>query len=141
MIPRVIGHQRDFVRRLLCWYDRSRRDLPWRVGRERPGPLDPYHVLLSETMLQQTQVATVVPYFLKFVERFPTLKDLAEAREQEVLRQWQGLGYYSRARHLQAAAKKVVSKFGGSLPSGVQELRSLPGVGRYTAGAVASIAF
>ena len=137
----MIGRGSDFSRRLLDWYDRARRDLPWRVGAGRPGPLDPYHVLLSETMLQQTQVATVVPYFMRFLERFPTVKDLAEASEQEVLRLWQGLGYYSRARNLHAAAKRVVSEFGGVLPGGVQELLTLPGVGRYTAGAVASIAF
>ncbi|HSU66674.1 MAG TPA: A/G-specific adenine glycosylase [Tepidisphaeraceae bacterium] len=131
----------DFARRLLRWYDRSRRDLPWRTTAARPGPLDPYHVLVSETMLQQTQVATVVPYFHQFVGRFPTLADLAAADEQEVLRLWQGLGYYSRARNLQAAARKVVSDYGGKLPSTRDELLKLPGIGRYTAGAIASIAF
>jgi A/G-specific adenine glycosylase len=137
----VIGRSSDFAKRLLRWYDRSRRDLPWRLGPGRPGPLDPYHVLLSETMLQQTQVATVVPYFHRFLERFPTFKDLAAAPEQDVLRLWQGLGYYSRARNLHATARKIVSDFGGLLPSDVQDLLTLPGIGRYTAGAVASIAF
>ena len=104
-------------------------------------PLDPYHVLVSETMLQQTQVATVIPYYHRFLARFPTIADLAVAPEQEVLRLWQGLGYYSRARNLQSAARKVVSDYGGALPGDRDELLKLPGVGRYTAGAVASIAF
>src|SRR5262245_25847149 len=87
----VTGRQADFRRRLLTWYDRSHRDLPWRLGPNQAGPLDPYHVLLSETMLQQTQVVTVVPYFHRFIQRFPTFKDLADAGEQDVLRLWQGL--------------------------------------------------
>jgi A/G-specific adenine glycosylase len=98
-------------------------------------------VLVSETMLQQTQVATVIPYYRRFLERFPTLTDLAGADEQEVLRLWQGLGYYSRARNLQAAARKVVNDYGGVLPGSRDELLKLPGIGRYTAGAIASIAF
>jgi A/G-specific adenine glycosylase len=102
---------------------------------------DPYHVLVSEAMLQQTQVATVVPFFKRFIERFPTLADLAAAQEQQVLRLWQGLGYYSRARNLLRAAQLVVRDHGGELPSEVAELMRLPGVGRYTAGAIASIAF
>ena len=130
-----------FTRRLLRWYDRSRRDLPWRTSPQRPGPLDPYHVLVSETMLQQTQVATVIPYFNRFIARFPTLADLASAPLQEVLRLWQGLGYYSRAHNLQAAAAIIVNKLGGQFPSQPAELSKLHGIGRYTAGAVASIAF
>lgn len=126
---------RQFQRRLLAWYDRHRRDLPWR------RTADPYHVLVSEAMLQQTQVATVIPYYRRFLERFPTISELANAPEQDVLRLWQGLGYYSRARNLQGAAKKVVAEHGGMLPATVEALRELPGVGRYTAGAVASIAF
>jgi A/G-specific adenine glycosylase len=125
----------QFRRRLLAWYDRHRRDLPWR------RTADPYHVLVSEAMLQQTQVATVIPYYRRFLERFPAISDLARASEQEVLRLWQGLGYYSRARNLQAAAKTVVAEHGGKLPQTVEALLKLPGVGRYTAGAVASIAF
>lgn len=132
---------KEFSRRLLKWYDRCRRDLPWRCGADRPGPLDPYHVLVSETMLQQTQVATVIPYYHRFLARFPTVADLAAADEQEVLRLWQGLGYYSRARNLQAAARKVVSDYEGVLPGNRDELLKLPGIGRYTAGAIASIAF
>ena len=136
----------NFVKRLLQWYEANRRDLPWRLPLDTrsgasPQKLDPYHVLVSEAMLQQTQVATVIPYFLRFLERFPTVKTLAEADEQEVLRLWQGLGYYSRARNLQRAAKAIVSEHGGRVPRTVEELLNLPGVGRYTAGAVASIAY
>jgi len=120
---------------------KHRRDLPWRCNAQRPGPLDPYHVLVSETMLQQTQVATVVPYYLRFLARFPKVADLAEVDEQEVLRLWQGLGYYSRARNLQSAARKILSDHGGKLPRTRDELLGLPGIGRYTAGAIASIAF
>src|ERR1700756_665897 len=96
-----------FARRLLAWYDRSRRDLPWRIAHDAAAGvrLDPYHVLVSETMLQQTQVCTVIPYYHRFLARFPTLAALAAADEQEVLRLWQGLGYYSRARNLQKAAR------------------------------------
>jgi A/G-specific adenine glycosylase len=126
---------------LLKWYDRSRRDLPWRVPPGAAGLPDPYYVLLSELMLQQTQVATVVPYFGRFIARLPTIADLAAADEQEVLRLWQGLGYYSRARNLHHAAKKVMADFGGKLPKDVESLVTLPGVGRYTAGAIASLAF
>jgi A/G-specific adenine glycosylase len=132
---------KDFARRLLRWYDRAHRDLPWRRSKTRPEPLDPYHVLVSETMLQQTQVATVIPYYHRFLAKFPTIAHLAAASEQEVLRLWQGLGYYSRARNLQAAARKVVSDYDGKLPADRDELLSLPGIGRYTAGAIASIAF
>jgi A/G-specific adenine glycosylase len=128
------------VRRcLLRWYDRAQRDLPWRArAGERPNP---YYVLVSESMLQQTQVATVIPYFTRFIERFPTVKSLAYADEQDVLRMWQGLGYYSRARNLLSAARLIEQEFGGVLPSDVPSLLRLPGVGRYTAGAIASIAF
>jgi A/G-specific adenine glycosylase len=132
-----------FHHRLLAWYRAYRRDLPWRVrldAKEDARP-DPYHVLVSEAMLQQTQVATVVPYFLRFIQRFPTLTDLADAPEQDVLRLWQGLGYYSRASRLRETAKIVVRQHGGHLPRTVPELLQLPGIGRYTAGAIASLAF
>jgi A/G-specific adenine glycosylase len=139
----VIGDEQTFRQHLLGWYDRHRRDLPWRVapGSPRAATPDPYHVLLSETMLQQTQVATVVPYFHRFVTRFPTLTDLARADLQDVLRLWQGLGYYRRARNLHACAKAVVDEHGGVVPRDVEALLSLPGVGRYTAGAIASLAY
>src|SRR5436309_1263903 len=112
--------------RLLRWYDRDHRDLPWRVPRESGRLPDPYHVLISETMLQQTQVAAVVPYFHRFIERFPLLSRLAQADEQTVLRLWQGLGYYSRARNLHAAAKRINDEHGGQIPSTVDALLSLP---------------
>ena len=136
----VLGLPGEFRRKLLKWYDQSRRNLPWRTPAGAAGP-DPYHVLVSETMLQQTQVATVIPYYLRFLERFPTFQALAEAPQQEVLRLWQGLGYYSRARNLQAAARVVMTECGGRLPTTPDQLLKLPGVGRYTAGAIASIAF
>ena len=130
-----------FRRRLLRWYDRMRRDLPWRAKAGCERPLDPYHILVSETMLQQTQVATVIPYYHRFLDRFPTVAHLAAADHQEVLRLWQGLGYYSRARNLQAAAQHIIAHHNGNVPSDPDQLLQLPGVGRYTAGAVASIAF
>jgi A/G-specific adenine glycosylase len=120
---------------LLRWYRRNKRDLPWR---RTP---DAYAVWVSEIMLQQTQVATVLPYYARFLERFPTVASLAEANEEEVLALWSGLGYYRRARSLRAGARKVVDEHGGNVPRDRAELLSLPGVGRYTAGAIASIAF
>src|SRR5437588_106053 len=137
----MLGRNADFTRRLLKWYEANRRDLPWRRAVGSEAPLNPYHVLASEAMLQQTQVATVIPYYHRFIARFPTVADLAEAEEQEVLRHWQGLGYYSRARNLRAAAQAIVRDHGGIVPDSHEELLRLPGVGRYTAGAVASIAF
>jgi A/G-specific adenine glycosylase len=128
----------QFRQRLLGWYDRDQRSLPWRA---RPGKaIDPYRVLVSEAMLQQTQVATVVPYFHRFLDAFPTVHALAASDEQAVLRLWQGLGYYSRARNLRRAAQAIVNDHAGVVPSSVEQLLELPGVGRYTAGAVASIA-
>jgi A/G-specific adenine glycosylase len=122
-------------KRLLNWYSKHARDLPWRRSR------DPYRVWISEIMLQQTQVATVGAYFDRFVCKFPDVRSLASADEVEVLRLWEGLGYYRRARQLHAAAKKVVAEFGGNFPDEPNELQRLPGIGRYTAGAIASIAF
>ncbi len=120
---------------LAKWFLEHARDLPWR--RE---PRDPYHVLVSELMLQQTQVERVVPKFLDFVARFPTIMDLADAEENDVLEQWSGLGYYRRARLLHRLARRVV-EMGGVIPNSVDELRKLPGIGPYTAAAVASFAF
>jgi A/G-specific adenine glycosylase len=129
-------------RPLLSWYGRNRRDLPWRVAGEPAGQrIDPYAVLVSEFMLQQTQVATVVPYFQRFMHAFPGIRNLADADEQDVLRLWQGLGYYSRARNLHATARRIAMEFDGRVPDSCGQLLTLPGVGRYTAGAVASIAF
>lgn len=121
--------------RLLRWYKHERRDLPWR--RER----DPYAIWISEVMLQQTQVSTVIPYFQRFLARFPGAAVLARAGQAEVLSLWSGLGYYRRARSLHAAARIVVGQHGGRLPRDVQTLMQLPGIGRSTAGAIASIAF
>ncbi len=120
---------------LLAWYRLNRRDLPWRRTR------DPYAIWISEAMLQQTRVDTVIPYWQRFLDRFPDVEALARAEMDEVLELWAGLGYYSRARNLREAARTVVDRHGGRLPEDVETLRSLPGVGRYTAGAVSSIAF
>ncbi len=122
-------------RALLRWYDAHRRPLPWR------GERDPYRVWLSEVMLQQTRVATAVPYYHAFLERFPSLASLARAREADVLTAWAGLGYYRRARQLREAARMVMREHGGRVPSEPAAFARLPGVGRYTAGAVLSIAF
>jgi len=126
---------RVLARRLLTWYDSDKRDLPWR------RTCDPYAILVSEFMLQQTQVATVIPYFERFMAAFPTVRALAAAPEQDVLRLWAGLGYYTRARHLHTAARKIVSDYGSRVPPRLGDLLFLPGVGSYVAGAVASIAF
>jgi len=120
---------------LLTWYRRARRDLPWRRTR------DPYAIWLSEVMLQQTQVVTVIPYWHKFLARFPTVEALAAAELPEVLSMWSGLGYYSRARTLHRAANVIANAHAGKLPKTAEALRELPGFGPYTAGAVASIAF
>src|SRR5512137_1137433 len=120
---------------LLVWVRTDRRDLPWRRRR------DPYAVWISEVMLQQTQVATVVPYFERWMARFPDFATLAAAPLDDVLKAWEGLGYYARARHLHRAAQIIVGELGGEFPSTVESLRKLPGIGQYTAGAVASLAF
>jgi A/G-specific adenine glycosylase len=130
---------RDFSRRLRAWYRRNARDLPWRRTR------DAYHILVSELMLQQTQVSRVLDFYARFIARFPDLGSLAAAREQQVVAQWRGLGYYARARNLHKLARRVVReeapRYGGALPDTPEALRALPGVGAYTAGAVASFAF
>lgn len=120
---------------LLAWYDRHARALPWR------GIRDPYRTWVSETMLQQTRVETVLGYYARFLMRFPTVADLAAAPEDEVLKLWEGLGYYSRARNLHAGAKQVMDEFGGEIPHTADALLRLRGIGAYTAGAIASIAF
>jgi A/G-specific adenine glycosylase len=124
-----------FRTRLLDWYQRNKRDLPWRQNR------DPYRVWLSEIMLQQTRVAAVTEYYGKFLRRFPTIEKLAAARESSVVAAWSGLGYYRRARMMHAAAKEIVKVHGGRFPRRAEDLRTLPGIGRYTAAAIASIAF
>ncbi len=128
--------RRTFAARLLAWYAKHKRDLPWRRDTH-----DPYRVWISEIMLQQTQVATVIPYYKRFLARFPNVRALANAKLDDVLKAWEGAGYYARARNLHLAAREIVARFGGQLPSTVDELLTLPGIGRYTAGAIASIAF
>ena len=130
----------SLANRLLDWYARSARRLPWRSLSWRCHP-DPYAVWVSEIMLQQTRVETVLPYFERWMERFPTLESLAAASQQQVLATWEGLGYYSRARNLHRAAQIVVAEHGGILPRDPKALLRLPGIGRYTAAAIASIAF
>ncbi|HEX8466074.1 MAG TPA: A/G-specific adenine glycosylase, partial [Abditibacterium sp.] len=127
----------DFAVALSAWFETSQREMPWRRAE---NCADPYRVLVSEMMLQQTTVAAVVPFFERFIARFPTVSDLARAPESEVLSHWAGLGYYSRARNLQRAAKQVMEQHGGQFPTDFAAILALPGVGRYTAGAVASIA-
>jgi A/G-specific adenine glycosylase len=129
--------KRRLSSRLLKWYRLHKRTLPWR---DRQGS-DPYAVWVSEIMLQQTRVETVIPYFEKWMQRFPTVRALAEAGEQDVLNAWEGLGYYSRARNLHKAARIVTDQYEGKVPRDLDELRKLPGIGRYTLGAIASIAF
>jgi A/G-specific adenine glycosylase len=124
-----------FSRNLLEWYHGQKRDLPWRRHR------NPYYIWISEIMLQQTRVDTVIPYFNRFIERFPTVESLADAPEEDVLKCWEGLGYYSRARNLQHAAKQVKEEYGGQVPNDRDAVFSLKGVGPYTAGAILSIAF
>ena len=137
--PEIHPDASSIRRRLLRWYDDQRRELPWRAGPgERP---DPYRVWLSEVMLQQTTVATVKGHFDNFVARFPTLQALARADRDAVLHAWQGLGYYARARNLHQCARVVADDWGGRFPETEDELRTLPGIGDYTAAAVAAIAF
>jgi len=133
--PELILREQPFRAHLLAWYDQHARDLPWRESH------DPYRVWLSEIMLQQTRVAAVIEHYQEFLRRFPTVEKLAAAREASVLAAWSGLGYYRRARMLHAAAKVVVRELGGKFPASSEGLRELPGIGRYTAAAIASIAF
>lgn len=126
---------KPFARKLLVWYEKNKRDLPWRKTR------DPYRIWLSEILLQQTRVEAVIPYYEKFIERFPDVFALANAPRDDVLKMWEGAGYYARARNLHRAAKVIVEKYGGRFPKEIREIRELPGIGRYTAGAIASIAF
>jgi A/G-specific adenine glycosylase len=125
----------EIRKRLLSWFRKYRRALPWRLNK------DPYRIWLSEIMLQQTRVAAVIPYYQRFLERFPDIRALAEAPDEEVLRLWSGLGYYSRARNLQRAAQQMVSTHGGEFPRTAVEALALPGIGSYTAAAILSIAF
>ena len=128
-------NDKNFTRSILEWYDKDHRDLPWR------HTSDPYRIWISEIMLQQTRAETVVSYYDRFLKKYPTVFDLAVSDEAELLKAWEGLGYYSRARSLQRAAKVIVAEHGGQLPASVEALKALPGIGDYTSGAIASIAF
>lgn len=125
----------SFRRTLLNWYDNEKRDLPWRRTK------NPYHIWISEIMLQQTQVVTVIPYYERFLDWFPTIESLANAPEEKLLKAWEGLGYYSRVRNMQKAAQEIMKNFGGVFPDNHKDILSLKGIGPYTAGAIASIAF
>lgn len=125
----------SFRRTLLAWYDENKRDLPWRRSK------NPYHIWVSEIMLQQTQVVTVIPYYLRFLDWFPTVTDLAKADEEKLLKAWEGLGYYSRVRNMQKAAQQIMTDFGGQFPDQHEDIKKLKGIGPYTAGAISSIAF
>ncbi|MDO9367099.1 MAG: A/G-specific adenine glycosylase [Sphingopyxis sp.] len=132
---------KDFAGRLLGWYDRAARVLPWRIAPNSGGAPDPYRIWLAEVMLQQTTVAAVAGYFARFTERWPTVADLAAADDADVMAAWAGLGYYARARNLLACARTVVAEHGGRFPDSEAGLRGLPGIGDYTAASVAAIAF
>ena len=125
----------DFQDRLLQWFSENKRDLPWR------RTSNPYYIWISEVMLQQTQVDTVIPYYEEFISRFPTMHDLARAPQEDVLKRWEGLGYYSRARNLQSGVQEVVEKYNAKIPEEKKELLTVKGVGPYTAGAILSIAY
>lgn len=130
-----MAQQHAFIEPLLAWFETTAADLPWRRTH------DPYHIWLSEIMLQQTQVTTVIPYYERFLQAFPTIESLANAPQDDLMKQWEGLGYYSRVRNLQTAARQVMTEHNGVLPASADVLQTLKGIGRYTAGAVASIAF
>lgn len=125
----------SFRRTLMTWYDQEKRDLPWR------RTSNPYHIWISEIMLQQTQVVTVLPYYERFLDWFPKVEDLANAPEEKLLKAWEGLGYYSRVRNMQKAAQQIMTDFDGIFPSTYDDIASLKGIGPYTAGAISSIAF
>jgi A/G-specific adenine glycosylase len=131
----------SITERLLTWFADHGRRLPWRQARPHGAPRDPYRVWVAEIMLQQTQVATVIPYYRAFLERFPSTRALAEASQEDVLKAWEGMGYYARARNLHRAAQIVQSRHGGHVPGTREALLALPGVGEYTAGAILSLAF
>ena len=125
----------SFRQKLLTWYDANKRDLPWRRSK------NPYHIWVSEIMLQQTRVDTVIPYYERFIDWFPTVESLANAPEERLLKAWEGLGYYSRVRNMQKAAQQIMNEFEGKFPSTYEGISSLKGIGPYTAGAISSIAF
>ncbi|MEC7212383.1 MAG: A/G-specific adenine glycosylase, partial [Pseudomonadota bacterium] len=126
-------------KKILAWYDNNKRTLPWRVGKKSPKNL--YYRLLSEFMLQQTQVKTVIPYFENFIKKFKTLKALSKSNEKEILKMWEGLGYYRRARNLLACSKELSKNFNFRLPKTLKEIKNLPGVGNYTANALLGLVY
>ena len=126
---------KNIVKPIVKWYQENKRELPWRRDR------DPYHIWISEIMLQQTRIESVKSYYTRFMEELPTIQHLANIQEEKLLKLWEGLGYYSRARNLQKAAKIIVEQYNGKMPTSYVELLKLPGIGEYTAGAIASIAF
>lgn len=125
----------EFTKRLLDWYEENKRDLPFRRSK------DPYHIWVSEIMAQQTQIATMIPYYERWIQKYPTIHDLAEADIDDILKMWEGLGYYNRARNLHKGAQYVVNHFNGSLPKDKKKLMEIPGIGDYTSSAIAAIAF
>ena len=129
----------NLPKKILSWYDNNKRKLPWRVSKNSPKKL--YYRLLSEFMLQQTQVKTVIPYFIKFTKRFKTLEILSKSNEREILKLWEGLGYYRRARNLLASSKLIVQKYNSKLPYEIKEIKKLPGVGDYTANALLGLVY
>lgn len=132
---KILEQKEEFRQALLGWYYEEKRDLPWR------RTSNPYYIWVSEVMLQQTRVDTVIPYYERFISKYPTMQDLAQAEENELLKMWEGLGYYSRARNLQAGVREVVVNYGGEVPKTRKAISTLKGVGPYTAGAVLSIAY
>jgi len=130
-----LKNPKKFAHDLCDWYKTNKRDLPFRHSK------DPYHIFVSELMLQQTQIKTMLPYYYRFIEKFPTIKALATAKSETVLKYWEGLGYYSRARYLHESANKIVNEFNGTFPKNLKDIESLKGVGRYTARAIHSIAY
>ena len=126
-------------KKILAWYDNSKRNLPWRVGKKSPKKL--YYRLLSEFMLQQTQVKTVVPYFFKFTKKFKTIGALSKSNEKEILKMWEGLGYYRRARNLLACCKTLVKNHKSRLPNSIVEVKKLPGIGNYTGNALLGLVY
>ena len=129
----------NLTKKILAWYDNNKRTLPWRVGKNSPKKL--YYRLLSEFMLQQTQVKTVIPYFNNFTKKYKTLRALSKSNEKEILKMWEGLGYYRRARNLLASSKELVNNYQSKLPKTLKEIKKLPGIGDYTGNALLGLVY
>ena len=132
-------NNQSITKEILKWYDNNKRILPWRKHLTKKQKQ--YFTLVSEIMLQQTQVKTVIPYFINFIKKIPNLKTLAKTNDQKLMKCWEGLGYYSRAKNLKKTAKKIIKEFNGNLPDDIDKLKSLPGIGDYTSAAIMAIAF